>query len=232
MKNYIGIWLPLLITVIITAGLVVIYYIKNKISTNRTTTPQTTTTATTVPANITTTQMTDSSMGTLIATIVILFGVYCILLWAFALIWPDAWEAWSGSGFWVCQFLFISAVVIFSISWIRRRGFSWVLGVLSIILAIILMAVTISRNLPPASDGSNNLTDSHSQTSTDLSCTLAPGESKTFHIPLGQDLKRKDGPYQEKREYYPDGGVKSVTLINNTNEKILIRAWLVPTPAR
>lgn len=69
-----------------------------------------------------------------------MFGSYLICLWAFSLIWPAAWHAWYNSdGFWVTQFLFLSAIGFLASLWMRTKG----LRKLSMIPAIMALILTV-----------------------------------------------------------------------------------------
>jgi len=76
-----------------------------------------------------------------------LFGSYLIVLWAFALIWPNAWKAWSGSGFWVSQLAFLAMIGILSSVWIKTNGLSF-LALIPLVFAVILTVTTIQNNFP------------------------------------------------------------------------------------
>lgn len=78
-------------------------------------------------------------------TLAILLVSYLLVLRGFAIIWPTAWQAWSGEGFWLSQVLFIAMIVILSfVKPAKLRGFAWIPGV----MALLLVVFTMVKNWP------------------------------------------------------------------------------------
>lgn len=78
-------------------------------------------------------------------TLAILLVSYLLVLRGFAVIWPTAWQAWSGEGFLLSQVLLIAMIVILSfVKPAKLRGFAWIPGV----MALLLVVFTMVKNWP------------------------------------------------------------------------------------
>lgn len=76
-----------------------------------------------------------------------IFASYLLCLWAFSAIWPDAWHAWRGKGFWVTQLLIISVIGMMASKLIKTEHLRWIAWIPGV-MAILLTGTSIVNNWP------------------------------------------------------------------------------------
>jgi hypothetical protein len=84
----------------------------------------------------------------------LIFGSYLICLLALSALWPDAWHAWRGKGFWITQLLLMSVAGFLASRWIGTHGMRWVAWIPGA-MAILLTVATVSNNWPSKDDGTS-----------------------------------------------------------------------------
>lgn len=137
----------------------------------------------TIPTAITPSKKTLMNAGWML-------GTYALCLWAFSAIWPTAWHAWRGEGFWVTQLLFISAIGFLASVWMRTRGLHW-LSIIPVVMAILLTVVTTSRNWPESKDKPvAKIPDTKPTTKTPQTPPKPPVVDTTFRLKAGDTTMR------------------------------------------
>ncbi|MDE2031291.1 MAG: hypothetical protein KGI58_03490 [Patescibacteria group bacterium] len=82
---------------------------------------------------------------------------YILVLWAFKILWPNVWSAWSGQRFFVSQLLFISTIGFLASKWIRDKELRWI-ALVTGLLAILLVISSVNIAKKNNSSNPNNIT--------------------------------------------------------------------------